>query len=156
MEIIDSHTLTAPVWENDDDSYYSPNFPKGVTLNNYGRATGYDNYVWRNLVTVQEFYRVSLVVDGQSYGMEYLGVGEAYLTTFDGKKGYEFDGWYLDEKCKQKYDGWEIEQDLALYARWVAKKTPLYPLIIAVSVSCAVAFVALLLIFKKRRIRENK
>ncbi|MBQ4049823.1 MAG: S8 family serine peptidase [Clostridia bacterium] len=153
LEIIDSHTLTAPVWENDDDSYYSPNFPKGVTLNNYGRAMGYDNYVWRNLVTVQEFYRVSLVVDGQSYGMEYLGIGEAYLTTFDGKKGYEFDGWYLDEKCKQKYDGWEIEQDLTLYARWVAKKTPLYPLIIVASVSCAVAFVALLLIFKKRRLK---
>ena len=114
---------------------------------------GYDNYVWRNLVTVQEFYRVSLVVDGQSYGMEYLGIGEAYLTTFDGKKGYEFDGWYLDEKCKQKYDGWEIEQDLTLYARWVAKKTPLYPLIIVASVSCAVAFVALLLIFKKRRLK---
>ena len=75
--------------------------------------------------TNNEFNKVKFDLNYEIENDTYLN-----LTIFDGqnllepkeptRRDYVFNGWYLDETCKNKFHGFnsEIEEDLTLYASW--------------------------------------
>jgi uncharacterized repeat protein (TIGR02543 family) len=65
-------------------------------------------------------YRFNLHIDGDIYQENTAEYNSAIMLPNLKRKGYKFDGWYIDAFFSKKWSGNTMPpHDLILYARWV-------------------------------------
>ncbi len=76
----------------------------------------------------QEKYTVMFEVDGGSQiGDMKVSPGTKLLTLPEPtKENYSFGGWYVDAKCKYRFDNYSrlVNTDIVLYAKWIVSNEP--------------------------------
>ena len=101
---------------------------KVVTDTSHGEGV-VSNTVYTSPVPVEKTQaKITLVINSDLYKTTSVKVkvGETLKVNFPlTKKGYAFDGWYLDEACTQKYEMTPIEStdDFTIYAKWLHLET---------------------------------
>jgi len=153
LQTIESYAKVAPVLEysyvnlSSEGEYL--NFPNGIVINNYGKAQNYDKDEWKLFATTKEYFSLTFFDEEQKLDEIYVEVGSAFNIQTLTKKGYKFDGWYLDKEFSQLYDDEQtIDGDLVLYASWEKiKKLPAIVSVIAIIVAILVVTLCVFAIY---------